>query len=86
LLAGLVSYWPGRCQADPAPPPSICEQLQPFVDDGTIPGCVVLIASKDKVLDVETVGYADIARKAPMAASRRVLDCVDVEGGSPPRH
>ena len=40
--------------------------IQPFVDDDTIPGAVMLVASKDKVLDVETVGYADMATKKPM--------------------
>jgi CubicO group peptidase (beta-lactamase class C family) len=40
--------------------------IEPFVKDDTIPGAVMLVASKDKVLDVETVGYADVATKKPM--------------------
>lgn len=39
----------------------IAARLQPFVDHHTLAGAVLLVANKDKVLDVETVGYADIA-------------------------
>ena len=42
--------------------------LQPFVDSHALAGAVVLAATKDKVLDVETVGWADIAGKKPMRA------------------
>jgi CubicO group peptidase (beta-lactamase class C family) len=41
--------------------------LQPFVDHHTVAGAVVLVASVDRVLDVETVGYADLETKKPMA-------------------
>ena len=40
--------------------------LQPFVDRHVLAGAVVLVATKDKVLDVEAVGYADVAAKKPM--------------------
>ena len=40
--------------------------LQPFVDSHTLAGAVVLVADKKKVLDVEAVGYADVAAKKPM--------------------
>src|ERR1051325_7681449 len=40
---------------------SIRSVLQPFVDSHSLAGAVLLVADKDKVLDVETVGYADIA-------------------------
>jgi CubicO group peptidase (beta-lactamase class C family) len=46
---------------------AIAEQLQPFVDDHTIAGAVTLVATKDKVLDPEAVGYADLAAKKSMA-------------------
>ena len=45
--------------------------LQPFVDSHTLAGAVVLVADKNKVLDVEAVGYADLAAKKPMQT-----DCV----------
>jgi|GEM_PF-49998 len=40
--------------------------LQPFVENHILAGSVVLVADKDKVLDVEAVGWADIAAKKPM--------------------
>ncbi len=40
--------------------------LQPFVDRHTLAGAVTLVATKDKVLDVETVGFADIEANKPM--------------------
>ena len=45
--------------------------LQPFVDSHTVGGAVVLVATKDKVLDVEAVGYADVAAKKPMRTDSR---------------
>ena len=42
--------------------------LQPFVESHALAGAVVLVADKDKVLDVEAVGWADIAAKKPMRA------------------
>lgn len=45
----------------------IAAALQPFVDKHELAGAVTLVATKDKVLDVETVGWADIAAKKPMA-------------------
>ena len=41
--------------------------LQPYVDHHTVAGAVMLVASRDKVLDLETVGYADLEAKKPMA-------------------
>jgi len=35
--------------------------LQPYVDQHTLAGAVTLVASKDKILDLETVGFEDIA-------------------------
>jgi CubicO group peptidase (beta-lactamase class C family) len=57
--------------ADVAPPsfPSdggIAAKLKPFVENDVIPGAVVLVADKDKILDLETVGYSDVDKKTPM--------------------
>ena len=46
--------------------PKIAPALQPFVDSHSLAGAVTLVASKDKVLSLEAVGYADIAAKKPM--------------------
>lgn len=47
-------------------PRPIAATLQPFVDDKVLAGAVTIVADKDKVLDVSTVGWADIAAKKPM--------------------
>jgi len=44
----------------------VAERLQPFVDAGTLAGAVTLVATKDKTLSLEAVGYADIAAGRPM--------------------
>ena len=44
----------------------IAAKLQPFVDSNTLAGAVTLVASKDKVLALDAVGYADIAARKPM--------------------
>jgi CubicO group peptidase (beta-lactamase class C family) len=49
-----------------APAPKLAPVLQPFVDSHTLAGAVVLVADPQKVLDVEAVGWADIAAKKPM--------------------
>jgi CubicO group peptidase (beta-lactamase class C family) len=47
-------------------PRPIASALQPFVDDKVLAGAVTLVADKEKVLEVSTVGWADIAAKKPM--------------------
>ena len=44
----------------------VASSLQPFIDNHVLAGAVMLVASKDKVLSLEAVGYADIAAKKPM--------------------
>jgi CubicO group peptidase (beta-lactamase class C family) len=46
----------------------ISDALQSFVDKHEIAGAVTLVADKDKVLSVDTVGYCDLAAKTPMRA------------------
>jgi CubicO group peptidase (beta-lactamase class C family) len=72
VLALLLAAMPvasGTLWAQAAAPDAakaVAAGLQPFVDSSTLAGAVVLVASKDKVLCLETVGYADIAAKKPM--------------------
>jgi CubicO group peptidase (beta-lactamase class C family) len=40
--------------------------VQPFVDSHALAGAVLLVADKDKVLDLEAVGYADVASHKAM--------------------
>lgn len=44
----------------------IAPLLQPFVDDRVLPGAVMLVGDKERILDLEAVGYADVATKKPM--------------------
>jgi CubicO group peptidase (beta-lactamase class C family) len=49
-----------------ASPQGVASSLQPFIDNHVLAGAVTLVASKDKVLSLEAVGYADIAAKKAM--------------------
>ncbi|HLQ45441.1 MAG TPA: serine hydrolase domain-containing protein, partial [Planctomycetaceae bacterium] len=63
----IVSLLPALTpQSAPSAEPSIASVLQPFVDNHTLAGAVTVVASKDKVLSLEAVGYADIAANKPM--------------------
>ena len=44
----------------------IAPVLQPFVDNHVLAGAVVLVANKEHVLALESVGYADVVAKKPM--------------------
>ena len=56
LSPASADYKPGR----------IAAALQPFVGQNTLAGAVTLVASKDKVLSLEAVGWADINKKKAM--------------------
>jgi CubicO group peptidase (beta-lactamase class C family) len=45
---------------------SIASVLQPFVESHTLAGAVTLVTSKDTVLSLEAVGYADVVAQKPM--------------------
>jgi len=45
---------------------NIAGVLQPFVDSHTLAGAVTLVSTKDKVLCLEAVGYADVANRQPL--------------------
>ena len=47
----------------------IAEALQPYVDSQALAGAVTLVADKDKILSLDTVGFADIAAKKAMPAA-----------------
>jgi CubicO group peptidase (beta-lactamase class C family) len=63
LLAGAACIaW-----AEEAPHPLTTRQaLQPFLTNHALAGAVTLVATKDKVLEVEAVGWADIFHRRPM--------------------
>ena len=49
-------------------PTSSSALLQPFVDKHELAGAVALVADKDQVVSIETVGFADIEAGKPMKA------------------
>lgn len=65
LLAAIAMGASGHRSATAADQ-GITAALQPYIDDHTLAGAVTLVASPDRVLSIETVGYMDIAAKKPM--------------------
>jgi CubicO group peptidase (beta-lactamase class C family) len=49
-----------------AEPENIAAVLKPFVERHVLAGAVTLVATKDKVLSLDAVGYEDIATNKPM--------------------
>ena len=66
VVTGLLSPALTR-GAEPLPTAEVlAPKLRHFVDDHIMAGAVVLVADKDRILDVEAVGFADLAAKKPM--------------------
>jgi len=65
IATTFVAYLGLTANAQP-PAKSIADALERFVENHTVAGTVTLVADKDKVLSLETVGYADLAAKQPM--------------------
>ena len=66
-LAIAAVAWPCPMVAE-SPAPLIAPKLQPLVDHHALAGAVTLVADKDRILSLETVGFADIASQKPMPA------------------
>jgi len=69
LLLAAFSFALPSARAEPAAADSgkaIAAALQPFVDGHAVAGVVTLVATKDKVLSLEAVGYADLEARTPM--------------------
>jgi len=49
-----------------APSSKIALALQPFVESRSLAGAVMLVADREKILDLEAVGYADVASHRAM--------------------
>jgi CubicO group peptidase (beta-lactamase class C family) len=47
--------------------PGVRATMQKAVENGEISGAVTVVATKDKILHCDAVGFSDIARKEPMA-------------------
>ncbi len=71
LSVAALTIRPLAATADDSPaaaPQGVAAALQPFVDSHSLAGAVTLVADRDRVLDVEAVGYADVAARKPMHA------------------
>ena len=65
-LAGIVSFTQSDALFARNPGP-LADVVTPYITSHEISGAVVLIASKDRILDREELGLADIAGRRPMA-------------------
>ena len=59
---------PAIAQNKPSTSEGIAAALQPFVESHSLAGAVTLVADKDKVLSVDTLGFADVEAGKPMRA------------------
>jgi len=63
-IAGVTAAPAGLFVAES--PQTIAAAVQQFVDNHTLAGAVMLVASPNRVLSLQAVGYMDIARRQPM--------------------
>jgi CubicO group peptidase (beta-lactamase class C family) len=65
-LCAVLLLWPAT--GLPAEPgnPAIRAAVETFIDARDISGAVTVVAAKDRLLAVDTIGLADIAKKKPM--------------------
>ena len=66
LLASTAVATPLALSGDDAPSMGSADVLLPLVDAHSLAGAVTLVADKDKVLDLDAVGFADVEAKVPM--------------------
>lgn len=60
LAASLAPAIAQEKDKKPAPPANPVEALKPFIDKKAVAGAVMVVADKDKILAVDSVGFADI--------------------------
>src|ERR1700733_5300519 len=58
--------WPAFALAAEPGNPAIRTAVEKFIDARDVSGAVTVVAAKDKLLAVDTIGLADIAKKKPM--------------------
>jgi len=65
-MIGLLPYCVLAQDSAAVSPNKLATALQPFVESHSLAGAVTLVADKNQVLDLEAVGYPDIAASKPM--------------------
>jgi CubicO group peptidase (beta-lactamase class C family) len=66
IVYALLLLWPAFALAAEPGNPAIRAAVKTFIDARDISGAVTVVAAKDKLLAVDTIGLADIAKKKPM--------------------
>ncbi len=67
LLAVFALMLPTTRGQESAESQGIAASLRPFVENHSLAGAVTLVADRDKVLSLESVGFADVTARKPMA-------------------
>ena len=62
----LALSWGVASSSVAADGPGLAKALVPFVEEHKLAGAVVMVAGPEKVLEVEAVGFADVAAGTPM--------------------
>ncbi len=64
----MLQFSPATRAGESTQPAPIAPTLQHYVDEQVMAGAVLLIADREKILDVEAFGYSDIEARTPMQA------------------
>ena len=64
-----VLYLCAKAKDTPSSSEKLAATMQHFIADQTIAGAVMLVADKDKILSLETIGYSDLDTKKPMQSN-----------------
>ena len=70
ILATVVVSLASARPIHPSADGGIAAKLQPFIDQHSLAGAVVLVVTKDKVLACEAVGYSDLIAKQVMTTNQ----------------
>jgi CubicO group peptidase (beta-lactamase class C family) len=68
-LAALLAFWSLTANSGAPSSSLVVKSLRPFIERHELAGAVTLIVSKDATLDLEAVGYADVAAKRAARAN-----------------
>ncbi len=66
IISAVLLFLPACALAAESGNPAIRAAIEKFIDAQDISGAVTVVVSKDKVLALDTIGLADIAKKKPM--------------------
>jgi CubicO group peptidase (beta-lactamase class C family) len=69
IVSAMIAQGQATGESNQPGPIGIGASLEPLVANHTLAGAVILVATRDRILTVNAVGYRDIGAKAPMAAN-----------------